>query len=60
MVFCSNRNGVSSDFVCSITVCCNSICADHTVVAATGNTVLFSREEIAQKLRETEHPAEEG
>ena len=34
--------------------------ADHTVVAATGNTVLFSREEIAQKLRETEHPAEEG
>ena len=34
--------------------------ADHTVVAATGNTALFSREEIAQKLRETEHPAEEG
>ena len=34
--------------------------ADHTVVAATGNTTLFSREEIAQKLRETEHPAEEG
>ena len=27
---------------------------------ATGNTALFSREEIAQKLRETEHPAEEG
>ena len=34
--------------------------ADHTVVAATGNTALFSQEEIAQKLRETEHPAEEG
>ena len=34
--------------------------ADHTVVAATGNTALFSKEEIAQKLRETEHPAEEG
>ena len=34
--------------------------ADHTVVAATGNTALFSREEIAQKLRGTEHPAEEG
>ena len=34
--------------------------ADHTVVAATGNTTLFSREEIAQKLRETKHPAEEG
>ncbi len=34
--------------------------ADHTVVAATGNTALFSREEIAQKLRETEHPAKEG
>ena len=34
--------------------------ADHTVVAATGNTTLFSREEIAQKLRGTEHPAEEG
>ena len=34
--------------------------ADHTVVAATGNTALFSREEIAQKLRKTEHPAEEG
>ena len=34
--------------------------ADHTVVAATGNTALFSREEIAQKLRETKHPAEEG
>ena len=34
--------------------------ADHTVVAATGNTALFSREEIAQKLRETEYPAEEG
>ena len=34
--------------------------ADHTVVAATGNAALFSREEIAQKLRETEHPAEEG
>ena len=34
--------------------------ADHTVVAATGNTTLFSREEIAQKLRETAHPAEEG
>ena len=34
--------------------------ADHTVVAATGNTALLSREEIAQKLRETEHPAEEG
>ena len=34
--------------------------ADHTVVAATGNTALFSREEIAQKLRGTEHPAEEA
>ena len=29
-------------------------------LAATGNTALFSREEIAQKLRGTEHPAEEG
>ena len=36
------------------------VCDRESIVAATGNTALFSREEIAQKLRETEHPAEEG
>lgn len=29
--------------------------ADHTVVAATGNTALFSKEEVARKLQESEH-----
>ena len=29
--------------------------ADHTVVAATGNTALFSKEEVTRKLQESEH-----
>ena len=34
--------------------------ADHTVVAATGNTALFSKEEIAQKLQEHERTGKES
>ena len=34
--------------------------ADHTVVAATGNTALFSKEEIAQKLQEHERTGKEN
>ena len=34
--------------------------ADHTVVAATGNTALFSKEEIAQKLQEHERIGKES
>ena len=29
--------------------------ADHTVVAATGNTEIFSKEEIEKRLQSSEH-----